>query len=85
MADKAALIDQIVVIMRSCWDLPADCNEGELFTYAEILFDKIRAGGNKDALDSYLRDVQVDKMEMPMSAAYSGIVDRSIALVRISG
>ncbi len=82
MPEKAALIDQIVVIMRSLWDLPADCNEGELFTYAEILFDRIVAGVNKDALDSFLRDVQVEKMEMPMSAAYSEIVDDSISLVR---
>ena len=85
MTDEANLIDQVVDIMRGYWDLPADCNEGELYGYAEILVDKVRAGESKAALDDYLRDVQVEKMEMPASAAYSDIADRSIALLRISG
>jgi hypothetical protein len=44
MSDKTSAIGGIIAIMQSSWDLPADCNEGELFTYAEILFDRIRAG-----------------------------------------
>jgi hypothetical protein len=28
--------------MRDNWDLPADCDAGELFAYAQILFDRIR-------------------------------------------
>ena len=34
-------VDAIMDVMRSSWDLPADCNEGELFAYAEMLFDRI--------------------------------------------
>ena len=41
MIDKVAAIRGILEIMNSCWDLPSDCNEGELFTYAEVLFDRI--------------------------------------------
>jgi hypothetical protein len=84
MADKTSLIDGILVIMRGCWDLPSDCNEGELFTYAEVLLDRIQAGDGKDALYSYLSKVQADKLEMPPSGAWREIVDRSIALVRDS-
>ena len=47
-----------------------------------MLLDRIVAGENKDALGSHLCDVQVEKMEMPMSAAYSEIVDGSNSLVR---
>jgi hypothetical protein len=50
MTDKTDAIGGIIAIMKSCWDLPADCNEGELFTYAEVLFDRIQAGYNHDAL-----------------------------------
>jgi hypothetical protein len=71
--------------MRSCWDLPTDCNEGELFTYAEMLFDRIETGASKEALYSCLADVQVDNLEMPKSDAYREIVDRSVALARNSG
>ena len=42
MTDKTDAIGAIIDIMKSCWDLPADCNEGELFAYAEVLFDRIR-------------------------------------------
>jgi len=70
--------------MRSCWDLPADCNEGELFAYAEMLFDRIQAGDSWDALYSFLADVQVKNLEMPMSEAYREIVDASVALVTTS-
>jgi hypothetical protein len=61
--------------------LPADCNEGELFAYAEMLFDRIQAGDSWDALYSFLADVQVNNLEMPMSDAYREIVDRSVVLV----
>ncbi|MGA9848483.1 MAG: hypothetical protein WBQ45_12695, partial [Roseiarcus sp.] len=76
MSDKAAAIGGIIDIMKSLWDLPADCNEGELFAYAEILFDRIQAGESKDALNSYLGGVQVESLDMPPSNAFEGIVDR---------
>jgi lactate dehydrogenase-like 2-hydroxyacid dehydrogenase len=78
---RAGLIAAISAVMRDCWDLPADCNEGELFSYAEALLDRIEAGGGKDALYPFLADVQVKNLEMPMSDAYKEIVDRSIDLV----
>ena len=85
MSDKTAAIGGIIDIMKSLWDLPADCNEGELFAYAEILFDRIQAGESKDALYAYLGGVQVESLDMPQSDAFEGIVDRSVALVRHSG
>jgi hypothetical protein len=84
MTDKTDAIGGIIAIMKSCWDLPADCNEGELFAYAEVLFDRIRAGEDKDALHSHLAEVQTTNLEMPRSDAYREIVDRSIALVKSS-
>ncbi len=84
MADKTKLIDGVTAVMRSLWDLPADCNEGELFAYAEMLFDRIRAGDGRDALYSFLADVQVKNLKMPMSDVYRDIVDRSVALVKNS-
>ena len=39
--DKAGRIGEILNVMRDTWDLPADCNEGELFAYAETLYDRI--------------------------------------------
>jgi hypothetical protein len=62
--------------------LPADCNEGELFTYAETLYDRIRAGDSKDDLYAYLSGVQVDQLEMAKSDAFRAIVDRSVELAR---
>ena len=44
MSDKTSAISGIIAIMQSSWDLPVDCNEGELFAYAEILFDRISGG-----------------------------------------
>jgi hypothetical protein len=82
MTDKTGPVGSIVAIMRSCWDLPADCNDGELFTYAEILFDRIQAGESKEALYLHLAHVQVDKLEMPRSEAFKEIVDRSVALMK---
>jgi hypothetical protein len=61
--------------------LPSDCNEGELFAYAEMLFDRIQAGDSRDAPYSFLADVQVKNLEMLMSDVYRDIVDRSVALV----
>jgi hypothetical protein len=40
MTDKTDAIGAIIDIMKSCRDLPADCNEGELFAYAEALFEE---------------------------------------------
>ena len=44
MTDKTAHIGEIVQVMLNTWDMPPDCNEGELFTYAETLYDRIGAG-----------------------------------------
>jgi hypothetical protein len=85
MADKTELIGRIIGVMRDHWDLPADCNDGELFTYAEILFDRISAGEEPEELFSYLASVQVEKLKMPKSDAHRDIVDGSIGLVRNSG
>jgi hypothetical protein len=82
MADKTAQIGKIVEVMLDTWDLPADCNEGELFTYAETLYDRIAAGDNPDELYAYLSDVQVDKLEMAKSDAFKAIVDRAVELSR---
>jgi hypothetical protein len=85
MTNRAGSIDGILAVMRDWWDLPADCNEGELFAYAEELFDRIRAGESKDSLYAYLADVQINKLEMPESSAFREIVDRAAASVRIEG
>jgi hypothetical protein len=68
--------------MRNTWDLPADCNEGELFTYAETLSDRIAAGDSKDELYAYLSAVQVDRLEMAKSVDFKAIVDRAVELSR---
>jgi hypothetical protein len=78
------MTDKTDDIMKNWWDLPADCNEGELFAYAEALFDRIQAGEDDDALYAYLADVQTNKLEMPASNAFKEIVARSIALVKSS-
>jgi hypothetical protein len=82
MTDKTGLIVGILDIMRGSWDLPADCNEGELFAYAEMLLNRIETGVSTDALYADLAKVQVDNLEMPTSDAYREIVDRSIVLVK---
>jgi lactate dehydrogenase-like 2-hydroxyacid dehydrogenase len=79
--DRMALIAAVVDVMKSVWDLPADCNEGELFTYAEQLCDRIAAGERGDALYCFLTDVQVKTLKMPPSDAYRDIVDRSLGIV----
>ena len=78
MADKTRRIGEIVQVMLSTWDLPPDCNEGELFTYAETLYDRILAGESKDQLYAYLSDVQVDHLELAKSDDFKTIVDRAI-------
>jgi hypothetical protein len=84
MRDKQKLIGAILVVMREFWDLPSDCNDGELFTYAEVLCDRILEGGERDDLYAYLGDVQTGKLEMPPSTAYRSIVDRSLELAETS-
>ena len=82
MADKMSRIGEIVEVMRNTWDLPADCNEGELYTYAETLYDRIETGDSKDKLYAYLSEVQVDHLEMAKSEAFRAIVDRAVELSR---
>jgi hypothetical protein len=82
MADKASRISEIVEVMRNHWDLPADCNEGELFAYAETLYDRIAAGDSENELYAYLSGVQVDQLEMGKSDAFRQIVDRAVELAR---
>jgi Na+/phosphate symporter len=80
--DKIAQIGKIVEVMLDTWDLPADCNEGELFTYAERLHDRIAAGDSKDKLYAYLSEVQVEQLEMAKSDAFRTIVDRAVELTK---
>ena len=80
MTDKTSRIGEIIEVMLNTWDLPADCNEGELFTYAEALYDRIAAGDSKKELYAYLSEVQVDHLEMAKSDAFRGIVDRAFEL-----
>ena len=82
MADKTGRISEIVEVMRDSWDLPADCNEGELFAYAETLYDRIAAGTSKDELYAYLSGVQVGQLEMAGSDVFRQIVDRAVELAR---
>jgi hypothetical protein len=82
MADKTAMIGKIVEVVLDTWDLPADCNEGELFTYAETLYDRIAAGGSQEQLYAYLSEVQVDKLEMARSDAFRAIVNRALEISR---
>ena len=84
MEDNVSIISDIIGIMRDCWDLPSDCNEGELFAYAEVLFDRIEAGDERNLLYKRLDDIQSKKMEMPSTDAYKEIVDRSVDLVHNS-
>ena len=82
MTDKTAQIGKIVEVMRDTWDLPADCNEGELFTYAQRLYDRIAAGDSQERLYAYLSEVQVEQLEMAKSDAFGTIVDRAVELAR---
>jgi hypothetical protein len=85
MADKTTRIGEIIEVMRNTWDLPADCNEGELFTYAETLYDRILAGDGKDELYAYLSEVQVKQLEMAKSDDFRKIVDRAVELATRPG
>jgi hypothetical protein len=78
MADKTSHIGDVIQIMLNTWDLPPDCNEGELFTYAETLYDRIAAGDSKDQLYAYLAEVQVDHLELTKSDDFKTIVDRAV-------
>jgi hypothetical protein len=80
MDDKIPQIGEIVQVMLNTWDLPADCNEGELFSYAERLYDRIIAGDSRDKLYAYLSEVQVDHLELAKSDAFRAIVDRAVEL-----
>jgi hypothetical protein len=82
MADKTTQIGKIVEVMLDTWDLPADCNEGELFTYAETLYDRIAAGDSQEQLYAYLSEAQVDKLDKAQSDAFRKIVDRAVELSR---
>jgi hypothetical protein len=82
MRDKTDFIGGIVAIMRDHWDLPPDCNDGELFTYAEILFDRIEAGEGKEELYAYLADVQTNKLDISENTGHREIADRAVELVR---
>jgi hypothetical protein len=84
MADKTSRIGEVLEVMLNTWDLPADCNEGELFTYAEALYDRIAAGESKDRLCAYLSEVQVDHLELAKSDDFRTIVDRAVELARRS-
>jgi hypothetical protein len=79
---RTARINAIVEIMRDLWDTPADCNDGELFTYAEILYDRIEAGDNPALLNAYLADVQTEKLHMLATDGHREIVERATAVVR---
>jgi hypothetical protein len=78
MADKTSRIGEIVQLMLNTWDLPPDCNEGELFTYAETLYDRIAAGESRDQLYAYLSEVQVDHLELAQSEDFRTIVNRAV-------
>jgi hypothetical protein len=80
MTDRTARIGEIVQVMLNTWDMPPDCNEGELFTYAETLYDRIVAGDSKEDLYAYLSEVQVEHLEMAKSDAFTGIVDCAFEL-----
>jgi hypothetical protein len=85
MMGKTSQINEIVQVMLNTWDMPPDCNEGELFTYAETLCDRIAAGEDKDQLYAYLSEVQVDHLELAKSDDFRTIVDRAIALAGRTG
>ena len=59
--------------------MPADCNDGELYTYAEHLRDRIIAGDDAAGLEGYLQAIQRDKFDMPESDAYRVIVEGAVA------
>jgi hypothetical protein len=84
MIDDDRLIEGILVIMRACWNLPSDLEEGELEGFAAELLKRIQAGDSKLALDGYLSLVQANKLRIPPPNAWSEIVDRATILIRNS-
>ena len=64
LAGRTAIIGDIVAVMREWWDLPADCNDGELFTYAEMLLDRIEAGEAREPLCRFLAEIQKDRLDI---------------------
>ena len=79
MAGEQSTMDAIVALMRDNWDTPADCNDGELFAYAEHLRARIVAGDDPASLEDYLRAIQTGKLDMPDSDAYRAIVNGALA------
>ena len=75
-------VDGIVTIMKSHWDLPADCNEGELIGFAEKLLHMIKQGENARSIYSYLGSVQAGNLEIEDSDAYIAIAEKAVALVK---
>ncbi len=84
-AGRTAIIGDIVAAMREWWDLPADCNDGELFTYAGMLFDRIEAGEAREPLCRFLAEIQKDRLDMAESEAPAKIVDRAFEVAAASG
>jgi hypothetical protein len=80
VTEETSFIDAIVALMRDNWNLPTDCNDGELYTYAEHLADRLRTGDDSSALDAYLRAIQTDKLDMPDSPAYRVIAERAAGI-----
>jgi hypothetical protein len=75
------MINALVDIMHDSWDTPADCNDGELFTYGELLLDRIEAGEDRAALNTFLSEVQTERLGIPASGAHQVILDRALALI----
>jgi hypothetical protein len=80
MSDSTGQICKIVHVMLNTSDLPPDCNEGELFTYAETLYDRIAAGESKDKLYAYLSELRVDHLELAQSEDFRTIVNRAVEI-----
>jgi hypothetical protein len=80
--DRTEAISAIVEAMRASWDTPVDCNDGELFAYAEILFDRIEAGEDRATLEAYLAEVQTGELGMPATSAPRDIVARAMTSAR---
>jgi hypothetical protein len=81
MVDDTRLADGVVDIMKTYWNLPTDCNDGELIGFAEALIHRIRNGDSREAVQSYLAEVQENDLEMDPSLASRIIADQAIAFV----
>ena len=81
MTGETSSIDAIVTLMRDNWDMPADCNDGELYAYAEHLRDRIIAGDDAAGLEGYLLAIQTEKLDMPDSAACRLIARGALAIL----